>query len=349
MGMSASQARMLSLTSRLSDLEYQSQSISNSKLRLADKSTAASQKYEDALSKEKLAVMVSSTTTVDANAYNLTTYNAISTTDKQRFLTDLSGRILVTSNVGSSYDDSQNVGSTSYYLKHQVGRDTDGDGTDDTYGYNNSNDFLNDFLGYYDETSATAAGFVYDENAINYYSNVYSGKEEFLNSLGYTSDSSTDQEYTTALFGSADTSLTHDSGADKYYSNVFEQIAKNGYNCPGDGNMVDGEWLYDQLNSGTLYLAEWSSTGGDDGAGGWENVSWSSGDPSLQTASDTSQIARAEAEYETEMAEIKSQDNKYDLQLKEIDTQHSAIQTEIDSVKKVIDKNIERSYKVFSA
>lgn len=347
MGMSASQARMLSLTSRLSDLEYQSQSISNSKLRLADQSTAASQKYQDALSKEKLTVMVSSSSTVDANAYNLTTYNAISTTDKQRFVTDLSGRILVTSSVGSAYDDSQNVGSTSYYLKHQVGRDTDGNGTDDTYGYNSSTDFLNDFLGYYDETTATAAGVIYDEDAINYYTNVYSGKEEFLNSLGYTSDSSTDQAYTTALFG-APSSATYDSGADKYYSNVFEQIAKNGYNCPGDGKMVDSEWLYNQLNSGTVYLSEWSSSGGDDGSGGWENVSWSSGDPSLQTASDTSQIAKAEAEYETDMAQIKSQDNKYDLQLKEIDTQHSAIQTEIDSVKKVIDKNIERSYKVFN-
>lgn len=348
MGMSASQARLLSLTSRLSDLEYQSQSISNSKLRLADQSTAASQKYEDALSKEKLTVMVSSNTSVDANAHNLTTYNAISTTDKQRFLTDLSGRILVSSSVGSGYDDSQNVGSTSYYLQHQIGVDTDGDKVDDSYGYSNVNDFLKDVVGYSDESSATVAGLAYDKDAINYYTNVYSGKEEFLNSLGYTSDSSVDKSYTTALFDSAP-SATYDSGAETYYSNVFDQISKNGYNVPGDNNMNDGDWLYDQLSSGSVYLSEWSSAGGDDGTGGWQKVSWSSGDASLQTTTDSSQTAKAEAEYETEMAKIKSQDNKYDLQLKEIDTQHSAIQTEIDSVKKVIDKNIDRSYKVFSA
>ena len=37
-----------------------------------------------------------------------------------------------------------------------------------------------------------------------------------------------------------------------------------------------------------------------------------------------------------------------DLELKQIETQHKAIETEYDSVKKVIDKNIEVSYKIFA-
>ena len=43
MGLSASQARMLSLTARLSDLELRAQTIENAKIRLSDESAAASQ------------------------------------------------------------------------------------------------------------------------------------------------------------------------------------------------------------------------------------------------------------------------------------------------------------------
>jgi len=59
--------------------------------------------------------------------------------------------------------------------------------------------------------------------------------------------------------------------------------------------------------------------------------------------------AKAEATYESTMASIQTKDKRFDLQLKQIDTEHSATQTEVDSVKKVIDKNTERSFKMFSA
>ena len=54
MGMSASQARLLSITSRLTNNEFRAQTITNSKLRLATESQEASQKYMDALSSKKL-------------------------------------------------------------------------------------------------------------------------------------------------------------------------------------------------------------------------------------------------------------------------------------------------------
>jgi outer membrane PBP1 activator LpoA protein len=54
MGMSASQARLLTITGRLTDNELRSQTITNSKLRLAQKSSEASQAYMDALNTEKL-------------------------------------------------------------------------------------------------------------------------------------------------------------------------------------------------------------------------------------------------------------------------------------------------------
>ncbi len=57
----------------------------------------------------------------------------------------------------------------------------------------------------------------------------------------------------------------------------------------------------------------------------------------------------AEAIFNQKAASIEHSDKIYDLSLNNINTEHTAIQTEIDSVKKVIDKNIERSYKIFDA
>ena len=54
MGLSASQARLLSITARLTDNEYHSQQIANAKMRLAAKGTEARQEYQDALNSKIL-------------------------------------------------------------------------------------------------------------------------------------------------------------------------------------------------------------------------------------------------------------------------------------------------------
>ena len=41
-------------------------------------------------------------------------------------------------------------------------------------------------------------------------------------------------------------------------------------------------------------------------------------------------------------------DKRYDLELKNIDTEHNSLQTEYDSIKTAIDKNIERTFKIYS-
>ena len=45
------------------------------------------------------------------------------------------------------------------------------------------------------------------------------------------------------------------------------------------------------------------------------------------------------------MNDIEAKDNIYTLELKNIDTEHSALQTEYDVIKGVIDKNISRTFK----
>ena len=54
MGMAASQARLLSITTRLTNNEYRSQMVANSKVRLANETQAASDEYMEALNATKL-------------------------------------------------------------------------------------------------------------------------------------------------------------------------------------------------------------------------------------------------------------------------------------------------------
>ena len=47
------------------------------------------------------------------------------------------------------------------------------------------------------------------------------------------------------------------------------------------------------------------------------------------------------------MNDIEAKDNIYDLELKNIDTEHTSLQTEYDSIKGVISKNIERTFNFY--
>lgn len=61
----------------------------------------------------------------------------------------------------------------------------------------------------------------------------------------------------------------------------------------------------------------------------------------------TEDDAAASAKYKQITDRLQAQDKQLEIELKNIDTQHQAVQTEIDAVKKVIDKNIEMTFKTF--
>lgn len=129
-----------------------------------------------------------------------------------------------------------------------------------------------------------------------------------------------------------------------YYSNVFDQIQNNGAFSATDDNMNNTDWLQSQITAGNLFLYT-----ADNSTGEYKNVSWTSGDVTLKEESKDTDTAKAEAKYQSTMADISAKDNRFDMQLKNIDTEHTAIQTEVGSVNKVIEKNIEKSFKIFDA
>ena len=110
MGLSASQARLLSITARLSDNELHSQQIANSKVRLADKTQEASREYIDSLSATKLMY-----TTYDAkgNATQMALTPAMiyeySDLKNQYGISNTSGQLLVTSTDAKNFEASNSV------------------------------------------------------------------------------------------------------------------------------------------------------------------------------------------------------------------------------------------------
>ena len=270
--MSASQARLLTLTARLSDLELQAQQISNSKIRLSQQTASAAADYNAALSKPTLEVQAANLDAkgnisyIPATAANLTGSNLANygkTMGAQMLLEDSAGRIVV------------------------------------------SQKEVDSFTGAADATA-------------------------FCVAMGITVP--TDPQNAQKV---------------QYYTNIFDMMAK-GYNLQNDTNLGSSDWLYAQLTSGGMTLAEQSSQDLDnDGKKDWQAVSFSS-EQNMKQETDDGQIAKAEAKYDAATSAIQVKDKTFDLELQQINTEHNAIQTEIETVQKVISKNIERSFKIFN-
>ena len=110
MGMAASQARLLSITARLNNIELQSQNISNAKLRLADSTDAASDKYVKALNKTHyLYNTYNATGDVVSTALtgaSLTNYGELK---NQYGLVNTAGQILVSERDAANFENSNTL------------------------------------------------------------------------------------------------------------------------------------------------------------------------------------------------------------------------------------------------
>ena len=150
--MSATQARLLTITGRLTDNEMRSQTITNSKLRLAQKSSDASQEYMDALSSEKL-VFKYYNDNGESSTYNLTpallySYEPLK---NQYSIQNASGQNLVSATDANNFE---NSGTLSEFLdKYGLAQDTtDADKyKTDMDDYNKKLDDYNDKLNDYNK------------------------------------------------------------------------------------------------------------------------------------------------------------------------------------------------------
>lgn len=106
MGMAASQARLLSITARLTNNENSGQSISYSKQRLADQTQQITNEYNEALNTTKLTVLTGfngSEATYTDISYNTMTGPEMAANTKQYVVTDTKGKVLVTKPIADAY------------------------------------------------------------------------------------------------------------------------------------------------------------------------------------------------------------------------------------------------------
>ncbi|MBR1461261.1 hypothetical protein IJ596_06495, partial [bacterium] len=124
----------------------------------------------------------------------------------------------------------------------------------------------------------------------------------------------------------------------QWLTNLFERM-KRGYRILEDGLASSNDWIEYALKSGLVTIEQ------VDSSHKWVNIDYKTCAGITEQTDRSALVAKAEAEYNRAMNDIKQKDSIYDLQLKNIDTEHSSLMQEYDSIQKVINKNIERTMK----
>ncbi len=130
-------------------------------------------------------------------------------------------------------------------------------------------------------------------------------------------------------------------------------IPSRKWNILEDGLMNNSNWLQQALQKGTVTLEKVNFTDPTKEGSGLKHATWTSiiysSATEISEEVNEERIAKAEAEFEEKTKIIEAKDKQYDSILKLLDTEHSALQDEYDSVKNVISKNIDRTLRMYSA
>mgnify|MGYP004451808867 FL=1 len=296
MGMSASQARLLSLTSRMHDLEYEAQVLQYSKLDLADIKNKAYDEYEEALDSTKFQMTM---VTADGKEYQDITYqnmimaNAGAVHSLYTLTEAASGKILLPEQIASKI----------------------------TPMPNNVDDFL-------------------EIVAKNY---LYTGRTDLTTKDEYIREMRSDGNYDYWK------SIYYQIGG--YQDDSGNLVSGRGFIPISKQNAVDRDWLSEALNSGevSLYKMTKEESFLDGKAVNIFAETSMSSDPDITEVKNQELIDLASVKYEKAIDDVNTKDQKLDLQLAKIDSLHNALKTEYDSVKQIVSKNIDRSFKTFNA
>lgn len=180
----------------------------------------------------------------------------------------------------------------------------------------------NDFEAFFTSIGTTQSAF--ETKLANY--NTYINAIAELKTL----DQSTHTEYS-------------DTNLGPYYEHMFYAIQSAG-GCKeiSTENAKSSSWINNMIKNAQVVLATF-----DEDTNEIDNVTASS-NVGLREISNSTEIAKADSEYEAEMEEINSKEAKYNTQLNQLETERNAIQTEIESLKQIRDDNINSTFKLFT-
>ena len=379
MGMSASQARLLSLTARLSDNEHSGQNISYAKIRLADQTEQANKDYLNALKATKLTVLTgfngSDEIYTDISYALMTGYNTIAN-NTQYVVTDKKGKVLVTQKLAKAFEAGN--GNLNVFLAQmgysQSNIDIKAVGSsaseaDQALAYKAVHEAWDQYLtsvGLHigdDEEHGLDFGFTsfsntpFDGYPTYTLTDLNTGEKttKAINYEGTNKEQRDFYDYATALteayYGKSasaeilKTAATPENvGYINYLKNIFQKMSLSGFYTEQAENKTikDNAWFEEQLRQGNLQLEMFSAV-----ERGFVSTSIDS-DQSIQEVTDEREIAIVEQEYKNKLESLEAKDNKYDLELRKLDTEHKALETEYNVLKDIIKNNVDKSFKTFN-
>lgn len=397
MGMSGSQARLLSLTSRMHDVELKAQILQNKKLSLATQKDEVYQEYCDALDASYIKVAFKddelNISYIDANFQSLCEYNEYRR--KSYVLkNNENGFIIVNDKVKEKYDGFKHDKFAFAYA--MLGYEVEFGWQQD---YNDSFRTMGAEIGIGTAQEAwEQAGFKYADDATNSLymtdceadvyekyiaNNPYSTLEALYKNITSAKDK---EEQKTALKNFREylyqkdvcgpdiykrTNINKNGTEDldweeiqpdkewfdvenefKFYLQLWEAINEAGgcetidpqFERGKDGN----QWFNGSVEAGKVSILVWDEEA--TGYNRWETttVATSINANYLLEEPDEDAIKRAEVKYDHDLDLINDKDAKFDMELSKLETERTAIKTEMDSIDKVKQDNIDRTFKVFS-
>jgi len=397
MGLAASQARLLSITARMHDVEFEAQNIMNKKLALSTQKDELYSEYCAALDAKKIQIAFTNgeggkLNYVDATFATVCGFN--SDRKGNYAMTDANtGKMLVENDVYEAYKNFQGGDKYAFALQ-MLGFDEEDTsklllpliGLPTGYaGFSEANkdsavpDPGNEYSGSFkDSSSGTYTGYllmtaeegaVYEKHKDDTGSNnlvSLMAKFEQAKTKGDKSDvekainsfrSELYTKYAGEIYSGVCTTLNTEALGEfdaemasefQYYAQLFEGIEAMGGCLPISDFAQDGDtgntWFNNVINTGRVILNEYLTTGTQKG---WKEISVATS-TNVQEVSDETDLKKAEAEYEHELSKINKKDTKYDQDLNKLETERSALKTELDSIKQVKNDNIERTFGIFS-
>ena len=382
MGMAASQARLLSITARIHDVEYQAQSIQEAKIQLSTQQDQVYREYQDALDATTLTVTMINPTSGETSKVAATFNNLFgkdrvrSATGNEYVLRDKHGNAVVDNDMWEQYQNflEAGYGDNPYtFAMYMLGADIELDDfepclyqAENAVYQNNDDEKLEslreavlDILGI--EGSDREADWapydtsmIYDNpEAMSEYEEAFSKYSQYL----YTHYGSSVLENLSIIGEQRDVEMPKfDIDTFNYYVHMYQTIRECGgctsienFNGPNGDAKNDSEWLKAMVQSGLMTIDTIKTNNKGEVSLTGANVS---SDPNLEytttTSIDKAALAKAEAKYNHDLKEIDKKDKKFDLDLSKLDTERSALTKEYESIKKVITDNIDRTFGIFS-
>lgn len=384
--MAASQARLLTLTARIHDVEYQAQSIQNAKVQLATQQDQVYEEYQNALDATTLTFTAIDgqsgvKSTLTANFNNLFSVNKASVAGNFDFaLFDSKGHVVVDDNLYRGYKlfkDLQLDNESPYtFAMYMICGDAidfedsnaiqgEADGIYNNYGATDEKlgELYNKVMEVLENNGEYTPEDIYDTNCIaglddEEYNNVMAQYNEAMNNyLNYIYSNNT---YASEMYANItrDDPENFNSDMFNYYVKMFSVIEQSGgcisiesFNGINNNDAKnDSEWLTNMIQSGimNIQVINQDKKSGKVTLSGTSPASNESLQYTTTTQIDKAALAKAEAKYEHDLKLIDKKDKQFDLDLSKLESERTALTTQYDSVKKVIEDNIDRTFGIFS-